>query len=69
MTEYNIALQIPFLSTGIELYQYMIMKYLSLHSANIEQDYRWHWSYLSGKQIQGKKLIIIRAKNMVKNKP
>ena len=32
-----------------------IMKFLSLHSADIAQDHRWHWAYLCGKQIQGKK--------------
>ena len=31
------------------------MKCLSLHSVDIAQDHRWHWSYLCGKQIQGKK--------------
>ena len=31
------------------------MKCLSLHSADIAQDHRWHWTYLCGKQIQGKK--------------
>ena len=33
------------------------MKYLSFHSADIEQDHRWHWTYLYGKQIQGKKSL------------
>ena len=28
---------------------------LSLQSSDIAQDQRWHWTYLSGKQIQGKK--------------
>ena len=32
-----------------------IMKCLSLHSVDIAQDHRWHWTYLYGKKIQGKK--------------
>ena len=39
----------------MELYQDIFMKCLSLHSVNIAQDHRWHWTYLCGKQIQGKK--------------
>ena len=31
------------------------MKCLSLHFTNIAQGYRWHRTYLCGKQIQGKK--------------
>ena len=31
------------------------MKCLSLHSEGVAQDHRWHWPYLCGKQIQGKK--------------
>ena len=31
------------------------MKFLFLHSADITQDHRWHWTNLCGKQIQGKK--------------
>ena len=43
------------LITGMELYQDIFMKCLSLHSADIAQDNRWHWTHLCGKQIQGKK--------------
>ena len=31
------------------------MKCLALHSADMAQDHRWHWTYVCGKQIQGKK--------------
>ena len=55
VTEQNTALRIPSLSTGMELYQDIFMKCLSIHSADIAQDHRWHWTYLCGKQIQGKK--------------
>ena len=48
-------IRIPSLSTGMELYQDIFMKCLSLNSADIAQDHRWHWAYLCGKQIQGKK--------------
>ena len=48
------ALRIPFLSTGMEMYQNIVMKCLSRHSADIARDH-WHWTYLCGKQIQGKK--------------
>ena len=43
------------------------MKCLSLHSANIAQDHRWHWEYICGKKIQGKKACRLKAKNMVQN--
>ena len=59
--EYCIA--IPFLSTGMELYQDIFMKYLSLHFAGIAQDHRWHWTY------RAKKLILHRTKTMVQNRP
>ena len=39
-----------------------IMKFLSLHSADIAQDHRWHWKY------GAKNLILLRAKNMVQNR-
>ena len=55
VTELNTVLQIPFFSTGMELYQDIFMKCLNLHSVDIAQDHRWHWTYLCGKQIQGKK--------------
>ena len=32
-----------------------MMRCLSLYSADIAQDHRWHWTYLYGQQIQGKK--------------
>ena len=48
-------IRIPSLSTGMELYQDIFMKCLSLHSADIAQDHRWHWTYLCRKQIQDKK--------------
>ena len=41
---------------------------LSLNSSNIAKVQRWSWTYLCGKQIHGKKLIVIRAKVMVQNK-
>ena len=34
------------------------MNCLSFHSADIAQDHRWHWTYLCGKQIQGKKAFL-----------
>ena len=37
------------------LYWDVFMKCLSLHSADMAQDHRWHWTYLCGKQIHGKK--------------
>ena len=33
----------------------IFMKCLSLYYADITQDHRWHWTYLCGKEIQGKK--------------
>ena len=33
----------------------LFMKCLSLHSVDVPQDHGWHWTYLCGKQIQGKK--------------
>ena len=39
----------------MELYQVILMKCLSLHSADIAQNHRWHWTYLCGKQILGQK--------------
>ena len=55
VTEQNTVLRIPSLSTGMELYQDIFMKCLSLHSVDIAQDHRWHWTYFCGKQIKGKK--------------
>ena len=54
-TEENTVLRIPFLSTGMEFHRDKFMKCLSLHSADITQDHRWHWTYLYGKQMQRKK--------------
>ena len=51
MTEQNTVLRIPSLSTGMELYQVILMKCLSLHSADIAQNHRWHWTHLCGKQM------------------
>ena len=31
------------------------MKCLSLHSVDIAQDHRWHWTYLCRKQLKDKK--------------
>ena len=55
VTEQNTVLRIPSLSTEMELYQDIFMKCFSLNPADIAQDHRWHWTYLCGKQIQGKK--------------
>ena len=33
------------------------MKCLSFHSVDIAQDHSWHWAYLCGKQLQGKKSL------------
>ena len=49
------VLRILILTTGMELYQDIFVKCLILHSADIVQDHRWHWTYLCGKQIQVKK--------------
>ena len=56
------------LSTGMVLNWDIFMKCLSLNSSNIAKVQRWSWTYLCGKQIHGKKLIVIRAKVMVQNK-
>ena len=56
------------LSTGMVLNWDTFMKCLSLNSSNIAKVQRWSWTYLCGKQIHGKKLIVIRAKVMVQNK-
>ena len=50
-----VQLRKMFLGTGTELYRDISTKCLSLHSADIAQDQRWHWAYLCGKQIQCKK--------------
>ena len=59
MTEQNTILWIQLLSTGMELYQDIFKKCLSLHSTGIAQD-----------QIQNKyrkkKYMFFRARNMVK---
>ena len=41
-------LRILFLSTGMELYPDIFMKYemFKLHSADIARDHRWHWTVL-----------------------
>ena len=41
------------------------MKSLSLHSTDIAQDHKWYWTDLCGKQIQDKKLLLLRAKNII----
>ena len=69
VTEQNTVLQIPFLSTGKELYQNIFMKCFSLRSPYIVQDDRWHWTYLCGKQTRQKKLILLKTKNMVQRRP
>ena len=35
----------------MELYRDIFMKCLNLHSANIAQDRKWHWTYLLGPNI------------------
>ena len=40
MAEYNTALQVPFSSTSMGLYQGIIMKYLSMHYADTSQNNR-----------------------------
>ena len=52
----NTVLRLPFLRTGMELYQDIFMKCFSLHCAGIVQDHRRHWTYLCGKKIQGTKV-------------
>ena len=46
-----------------------IHKIFKLHSVDIVQDHRWHWICLCGKQFSIKKLILVRGKNMVQNRP
>ena len=43
------------------------MKCLSLHSADIAQDQRWHWTYLWRKQIQSN--ILFTARISVQKNP
>ena len=56
-------------NTGIVLCQDIFMKYLSLHSADIAQDHRWHWKSSVGNKYRTKKLIFLRAKNIVQTRP
>ena len=44
------------------------MKYLSLHSVDIAQDHIWQWTYSAENKYRAKKLILLRAKNMVQNR-
>ena len=55
VTEQNTVLRLPSLSTGMELCQDILMKFLSLHSVDRAQDHTWHWKHLCGKQIRDKK--------------
>ena len=45
------------------------MKCLTLLSADIAQDHRWHWTYLCEKQIQDKKLSFLGTKAWSKIDP
>ena len=47
----NSILQIPVLSARMELYWDIFTKCLSLHSADIAHDQRWHCTYMCRKQI------------------
>ena len=49
------VLPILSLSTRMELYHDIFMKYLSLHPVDIAQHHSWHWTPLCGKEIQGQK--------------
>ena len=56
MTEKNTILRIPFLSTGMELYQDIYIYEMfkpSLYRQS--KDHRRHWTYLCRKQIQSKR--------------
>ena len=53
----NTVLRLPFLRTGMELYQDIFMKCFSLHCAGMVQDHRRHWTYLCGKKNTGHKSI------------
>ena len=69
MTELNIVLRILSLSTGMELYHDIFMKCLSLHSVDIAQDHTDGIGHTSAeKKYRAKKLILLKAKNMVQNR-
>ena len=53
----------------MEFYGDMSIKYLALHFADKAQDDRWYWTYLAENKYRVKKLILLRAKNMIKSKP
>ena len=44
------------------------MTFLSLHSADIVQNHKWHLAFDCGNKYRAEKLILFRAKDMVKNK-
>ena len=61
ITEQNNVFEVRLLSTQMKLYQGISTKFLSLHSADIAQNYRWHWRYLRRKQVSERKAIFFRT--------
>ena len=51
----------------MELYQDIFTKYLSLHSKDIAQDHRFHWTYLCGEKNTGQKSLSFLGPNIWSN--